>query len=103
MGVQRHDECAAVDEICPQPKIDRGVAAHHPSEEQAHPLARRLCVHGDDHADAVTIENDLGYAVFARVSRSCVKIQPKRLMTDEQRAVAAERLKKARDKQNDAI
>lgn len=53
--------------------------------------------------DAVTIENDLGYAVFARVLRSCVKIQPRRLMTDEQRAVAAERLKKARDKQNDAV
>ena len=60
MGVQRHDECAAVDEICPQPKIDRGVAAHHPSEEQADTFAGGLGVLGDDctHAMIVKVSAD---------------------------------------------
>ena len=56
MDIQWHDKCAAVDEVSPKTKVDRGVAAHHPSEEQAHPLARRLGVLGNDSAAAVAVE-----------------------------------------------
>lgn len=48
--------------------------------------------------DAVTITKDEGDALFAVVDRSCVKITPKRQLSDEQRTAAAERLAKGRAK-----
>lgn len=47
--------------------------------------------------DCVAITKDLGDALFADVDRSCVKITPKRIMSDEQRAAATERLEKLRE------
>lgn len=46
--------------------------------------------------DCVRIKQDLGDALFAEVDSSCIKISPKRRMSDEQRAAAAKRLEKAR-------
>ena len=52
--------------------------------------------------DCVKIKRDLGDALFAEVDRACVKITPKRIVSDEQRRAAAERLAQRR-KANDAI
>ena len=46
--------------------------------------------------DAVVITRDEGDAIFASVDPKCVKISPKRQMSEEQRLAAAERLAKAR-------
>ena len=48
--------------------------------------------------DCVRITRDLGNSLFAEVDRSCVKITPKRQMTEEQRNETAIRLAKGRDK-----
>ena len=42
--------------------------------------------------DCVTIEKDSGDSLFAQVDSSCIRITPKRIMTEEQRLAAAERL-----------
>lgn len=52
--------------------------------------------------DCVRIKRDLGNALFVDVDRSCIKISPKRLMSEEQKQAAAERLEKARLILNDA-
>lgn len=52
--------------------------------------------------DCVQIKRDQGDAVFAEVERSCIKIIPKRLMTEEKRIAASERMKKVRAETNDA-
>ena len=46
--------------------------------------------------DAVVITRDEGDAIFASVDPKCVKISPKRQMSEEQRLAAAERLAKVR-------
>lgn len=48
--------------------------------------------------DAVRIISDTGYSVTAEVDRSCVKITPKRLVSDEQRKAAADRFAASRAK-----
>lgn len=48
--------------------------------------------------DCVRIKQDLGNALFAEVDRSCIKLSPKRIMSEEQRIAAAERLLKGREK-----
>lgn len=50
--------------------------------------------------DCVQIKRDLGDALFAEVDRSCIRITPKRIVSDEQRAVAAKRLAESRVKKN---
>lgn len=44
--------------------------------------------------DCVRIKQDLGDALFAEVDRSCIKVAPKRQLSEEQRAAAVERLRK---------
>lgn len=48
--------------------------------------------------DCVRIERDLGDALFAEVDKSCIKLSPKRKMTEAQRVAASERLAKGREK-----
>lgn len=62
--------------------------------DQANKL-RRLA---RERPDAVRIDSDMGNAVMATVSRECIRIAPKRKLTEEQRAAASERLMKARNK-----
>lgn len=51
--------------------------------------------------DCVQIKLDQGDAVFAEVERSCIRITPKRLVSEEQRRSASERMKKVRAETND--
>ena len=56
MGVEGHDECAAVDEVSPQAEVDGRAAAHHPPQEHAEPFACRLGVARHHDADATCAE-----------------------------------------------
>jgi len=47
--------------------------------------------------DVVVIKKDYGDALFADVDRSCVKISPKRRMSEEQRIAATKRLERLRE------
>lgn len=51
--------------------------------------------------DCIQIKRDDGDALFADIDRSCIKISPKRQLSDEQRQAAAARLEKARSVLND--
>ena len=46
--------------------------------------------------DCIRINKDLGNALFAEVDRSCIKITPKRKMSEADRIAAVERLVKWR-------
>ena len=48
--------------------------------------------------DVVRIVSDDGYGVSALVDRSCIRIAPKRQLSEEQRKAATERLAAAREK-----
>ena len=50
--------------------------------------------------DCVQIKRDLGDALFAEVDRSCIRITPKRIVSDEQRLASAKRLSDGRAKKN---
>ena len=62
-------------------------------------MMKKLRKQAESRPDCVRIKKDDGDALFAEVDRSCIKISPKRTMSDEQRAAAAERLAKGRVKQ----
>lgn len=51
MGVERHNEGAAVNEIGPQAQVHWRPAAHHPPQEHTDTLTRRLGILGYHHAD----------------------------------------------------
>ena len=61
-------------------------------------LAKRLRQLAKTRPESVRIISDDGTAVTAEVDRSCVKISPKRIVSDEQRKAAAERFAAARAK-----
>ena len=61
-------------------------------------MVKRLRTLASTRADAVRIISDDGYSVTAEVDRSCVKISPKRIISEEQRKVAADRFAAARAK-----
>ena len=60
-------------------------------------MVKRLRKYAEERPDSVRITKDTGTAVFAKVDKSCVKITPKRKLTDEQRQRATERLAMARE------
>lgn len=60
-------------------------------------MMKRLRKYADDRPDCVRIIKDTGSEVFAELDRSCIKISPKRKLTDEQRRQASERLALARE------
>ena len=62
---------------------------------------KRLRTLAKSRPDCVRITQDLGDAVFAEVDKSCVKLSPKRKMTEAQRLAASERLAKGREKIHD--
>lgn len=61
-------------------------------------MLKKLREQAKSRPDCVQIKQDLGDALFADVDSSCVRITPKRQVSDEQRAAAAVRLQKAREK-----
>lgn len=61
-------------------------------------MLKKLRKQAKSRPDCVQIKRDLGDALFADVDSSCIRITPKRLVSDEQRAAASERMKKAREK-----
>ena len=62
-------------------------------------IMKKLRKQASDRPDCVRITKDLGNALFAEVDRSCVKISPKRIIPEEQRIAAVERLRKWRSDQ----
>ena len=63
-------------------------------------MLKKLRNQAKSRPDCVRIKRDLGDALFAEVDRSCVRITPKRIVSDEQRATAAKRLAEGRVKKN---
>lgn len=61
-------------------------------------MVNKLRKQAETRPDCVKITKDLGNACFADVDSSCIKIIPKRIISDEYRAAAAERLAKVRAK-----
>ena len=59
-------------------------------------MVKRLKKLAVNRPDAVRILQDDGISVTAEVDRSCIKISPKRIVSDEQRKAASERLAAAR-------
>lgn len=65
-------------------------------------MLKKLRDQSKSRPDCVRIKRDLGDAVFAEVNSSCIRITPKRIVSDEQRAVAAKRLAESRVKRNES-
>ena len=65
-------------------------------------MLKKLRDQSESRPDCVRIKRDLGDAVFAEVNSSCIRITPKRIVSDEQRAVAAKRLAESRVKRNES-
>ena len=65
-------------------------------------MLKKLRKLAETRPDCVRIKQDLGDAIFVDMDRSCVKISPKRKLTEEQRAAASERLAKGRAIKNDS-
>ena len=63
-------------------------------------MLKKLRKQSESRPDCVQIKRDLGDALFAEVDRSCIRITPKRIVSDEQRATAAKRLAEGRVKRN---
>lgn len=61
-------------------------------------MLKKLRKQAKSRPDCIRIQRDLGDAIFAEVDSRCVKIVPKRIISDEQRSAASERLKEAREK-----
>lgn len=61
-------------------------------------MVKRLKTLAGKRPDAVKIVSDYGYAVTAEMDKSCIKISPKRVMTEEQRRAATDRLADARER-----
>ena len=61
-------------------------------------MMKRLRTLASTRSDAVRIISDDVRSVTAEVDRSCVKISPKRLVSEEQRKAAADRFAAARAK-----
>lgn len=61
-------------------------------------MIKRIKKLAQDRPDVVTIVSEDEYSITASVDRSCVKIAPKRKLSDEQRKAATERLANARAK-----
>ena len=59
-------------------------------------MVKKLRKWAKSRPDSVTITQDFGDAVSAKVDRSWIKVAPKRVLTEEQRAAAIERLKPKR-------
>lgn len=59
-------------------------------------MVKRLKKLAVNRPDAVRILHDDGRSVTAEVDRSCIKVSPKRIVSDEQRKAASERLAAAR-------
>lgn len=64
-------------------------------------MLKRIRKMAESRPDCVRIKRDDGDALFADVARSCIKISPKRQLSNEQRQAAAARLEKARSMLND--
>ena len=58
----------------------------------------RLRKLADQRPDVVRIVSEDDYGIYALVDRSCIRIAPKRQMTEEQRKAATERLAAGRKK-----
>ena len=63
-------------------------------------MLKKLRKQAESRPDCVRIKQDLGDALFADVDRSCVRIVPKRIVSDEKRASAAKRLAEGRAKRS---
>ena len=61
-------------------------------------MNKKLRKMAQEHPESVTIEKDTGNEIMALVDRSCIRISPKRIMSDEQREASAKRLAEARAK-----
>lgn len=61
-------------------------------------MAKRLRKLAEARPDSIRIILDDGISVTAEIDRSCVKISPKRLISEEQRQAAADRFAVARAK-----
>lgn len=59
-------------------------------------MLKKLTNLAESRPDCVRIKQDLGDAAFFEVSKSCIRITPKRKLSDEQRVAASERLAKGR-------
>ena len=59
-------------------------------------MLKKLKNLAESRPDCVQIKRDLGDAVFAEVDSKCVRITPKRILSEEQRRAASERLEKLR-------
>lgn len=66
-------------------------------------VMKRIRKYAHDRPDCVRITKDTGSELFAELDRSCIKIAPKRKLTDEQRQRATERLEIARRQKHDAV
>ena len=60
-------------------------------------MMKRLRKYAHDRPDCVRIDKDTGDELFATLDRACIRIAPKRKLTDEQRRKAVERLAIARE------
>ena len=59
-------------------------------------MSKRLRKLAETRPDSVRIVHDNGTSVIAEVDRSCIKISPKRLVSEELRRAAADRFAAAR-------
>lgn len=65
-------------------------------------MLKKLRKQSESRPDCVQIKRDIGDALFAEVDRSCIRITPKRIVSEEQRAIAAKRLAEGRVKRNES-
>ena len=63
-------------------------------------MLKKIRKQAESRPDCVQIKHDLGDALFADVDSSCIRITPKRRMSDAARISATERIMKVR-KRND--
>ena len=59
-------------------------------------MLKKLRDWSESRPDCVRIKQDMGDALFADVDSSCIKVSPRRRMSEEQRAAASERLARGR-------
>lgn len=59
-------------------------------------MLTKLRKQAKERPDCVRIKQDMGDALFADVDSSCVRITPKRIMSEESRRASAEHLAKVR-------
>lgn len=62
-------------------------------------MFKKLKKLAESRPDCVRIKQDLGDALFADVDINCIKIVPKRILSEEQRRAASARLAKLREGQ----